>query len=570
MKIKSPKQIIICIILFLLVAASGAIIFINKDKLNFNADTNPSATLSFSGGGAKTIGDTFNVSAILDSGGNKICVVNFDITYPSNLLELKSSSLGSPFSMAVEQSSSPGAIHYQIGASGCSTSNATILTMSFNAVAVGDATVAFSAADLLGGDDGQLVISVNKGSMGVNIAAVSVAPSDSDNGSVNQNSNTGNTNVNSASKTTKKTTSNSNSNASSNTNSSAATTPTIKDPVLSKVEYSPDVILDSVQKKAKGVAFYGTADPDNKINIVISSDPILASTQSDAAGNWTYTLNDWLIAGVHTIALISEKDALKSIEVKSNFVIGAESKDQIAIGTILPTESGAVVSEPAADTTKSKIGYMTIIIMVGGIVALLAIVLLMIFISKRRHYLKVAREITGSIKANTAQPHEVFDKSEQIGISDEFNLSQAPKSFESSTSGQTNPVTDSPVLPPEKKIVPPVPIEQAPNNPILTNEESVSSGTEGLKEKTGNIAIGYDQNPKVALQNQVAKDTEVKEKSSAKETILDGTISEEINKTVLGQEAPEEKVSDGSEITFDGDYNEEDTVGKDNSSNTLK
>ena len=127
------------------------------------------ASLSISGGGAKKIGDTFNLTASLNTGGNQICIVTFDITYPADLLTLKSLSLGSPFTMIVEQSSSDGNIHYMVGAGGCTTGNATLLTMSFTAKAAGSATVAFSSGEALGGVNGQQVIATGKGSTAVTI-----------------------------------------------------------------------------------------------------------------------------------------------------------------------------------------------------------------------------------------------------------------------------------------------------------------------------------------------------------------------------------------------------------------
>jgi len=77
--------------------------------------------------------------------------------------------------MATVQESSAGSIHYQIGATGCSTADATILNMSFDAKAVGDATVTFSAADLLGGDDGSESIKTTKEKTIINISPKTVS-----------------------------------------------------------------------------------------------------------------------------------------------------------------------------------------------------------------------------------------------------------------------------------------------------------------------------------------------------------------------------------------------------------
>lgn len=175
MKKKHFNQFVVCLLLVLvvIVIVGSELIFIrNSQQRPLTAySTKSLAVLSFSGGGTKAVGEDFNMPALITSGNNRVCVIDFIITYPANLLELKSSSLATPFSMATIQESSAGTVHYQIGAAGCSTANLTILNMSFNAKAAGDALVTFSSADLLGGDDGSQAISVKKGKTAINIAS---------------------------------------------------------------------------------------------------------------------------------------------------------------------------------------------------------------------------------------------------------------------------------------------------------------------------------------------------------------------------------------------------------------
>jgi len=323
--------------------------------------------------------------------------------------------------MATVQESSAGSIHYQIGATGCSTADATILNMSFDAKAVGDATVTFSAADLLGGDDGSQAVTVSKGSTTVSVAAVA-APAETDT----------NTNTN---KTTKKTTTTSNKNSNINQNSNTAVA-ALLDPTLLKLEYTADVILDSVINRSKGIAFSGTAEPEATINIVIASDPISATTQSDATGNWMYALTDWLDAGAHTITLSSEKNGQKSAEVKTDFITGTKSKNQIAIGTVLPAAEEAV-PEPTTETAKSNNGFMTIAIIAGSIIGLLAIILLIIFISKRRHYLKVTKEITGSMQANSSLSQGNNNEVTGSFLNNQENPLQVPNPVDANAQNQT-------------------------------------------------------------------------------------------------------------------------------------
>lgn len=175
MKTKHLRQLAIYLLLLLIVASVvfSELIFIRKNQQRpFTIDSTKSpAKLSFSGGGSKTMGADFNLSALISSGDNRVCVVDFTITYPADLLELKSSSLATPFSMATIQESSAGKIHNQIGATGCSSVDSTIFNMTFSAKAVGNAPVVFSSSDILGGDDGSRAIMVTREKTTINIAS---------------------------------------------------------------------------------------------------------------------------------------------------------------------------------------------------------------------------------------------------------------------------------------------------------------------------------------------------------------------------------------------------------------
>lgn len=433
------------------------------------------ASLSISGGGAKKIGATFNLTASLNTGGNQICVVTFDITYPANLLTLNSSTLGSPFTMATEQSSSAGTIHYSVGAGGCTTSNATLLTMSFKAKAAGNATVAFSSGESIGGADGQQVIATGKGSTTVTMGATT---------------------------TTNK-----------NTNAVAPVVVPLKDPVLSKLEFSADATLDDVTKMAKGISFTGTADADAKINLVITSDPITASAQSDAAGNWTYTLVDWLPAGDHSLAMIAEKGTQKSTEVKTSFVVGTSGKDQIAIGTALP--AAAVVAEPATET-KSKMSITTMAMIGGGVVLVLAIVLIIIFMNKRRKYMKVAKEISNKTQMNSASPGKVNSEAGIVGsVAQTESSVVAPETTpvpteavpETNTQDQTASPQNQPMNMPkdiptsdEPKMTETTPLQEMESN--TASPRPLSTQIQNVKPDEGEMVIGYGAGSGTPLQSQ--------------------------------------------------------------------
>ena len=475
------------------------------------------ASLSISGGGAKKIGTTFNLTASLNSGGNQICVVTFDITYPANLLTLKSSSLGTPFTMATEQSSTDGNIHYSVGAGGCTTGNATLLTMSFTAKAAGNATVAFSSGEAIGGADGQQVIATGKGSTAVTMAAATVT---------NKNTNT----------------------------APAPAAAALKDPVLSKLVYSADSVLDNITNQAKGITFTGTSDADAKIDLVITSDPINASAQADASGNWAYTLVDWLPAGSHVIAMTAEKGTQKSAEVKTSFVIGTGGKDQIAIGTELPATTA--VAEPASNT-KSKMSFTTIAMIGSGVVVVLVVVLLIIFMNKRRKYLSVAKEISSRAQPSMASPKQANLETGMVGSMNMPQQSQIPNSEEflspaGTAAGTTIPnqasaTNNQPMNMPENIIAqeePKMPANAMPapesntvagENNMTASPRPLSTQIQNVKPDSGEMVIGYaeDSNPVSQSEPKVAPEAPVTPPAPPTQT------------------ASPKKDSDESEITFD-------------------
>ena len=367
--------------LFYLVLILASFVFVGKA---FAAD----ASLSMSGGGSHDINSDFSVTVSLGDGSSKkICAVNFDISYPSDLLELKSApTLGSVYTLAtVADSGTAGKISYQIGAIGCPTSGGTILTIPFHAKAAGQGTLSFSNIQALGGDDGQADISLSQSGSSITINSQSASTT------TTNNSTTGTTATGStASGTTPSTTTTKNTKKStSSTDKTTTPAVTLKDPVISNVVYDASAELNAEKKQSKGILFSGTADADAKINITIKSDPINATAQSDASGKWSYLISDWFTEGLHQITVSSEKSSTKSKEVSSSFIFATTSKDQIALGDKLPEvkkvvqEVSTVVSEPSTNTkTGSRV---KVLILGGGGAVLVLISAIVLFILHRRN-----------------------------------------------------------------------------------------------------------------------------------------------------------------------------------------
>lgn len=540
MKLKFTKKMALYATMLLFVAVGGALVFTYRENYKNSADSITSAgSLSISGGGQKTVGDTFNMTASIEPSGVDVCVIEFTISYPADKLELKSSSLGSTFGMVTEQSITSGSIHYMLGAAGCTSSSAAFLTMTFNAKAAGNATVSFSNGTGIGNSSNDL--SFTKSAAIVNISSAgSTTPVTNSNPAANSNTNS-----------TKTTSKKSSTSVSSNANTNSLVT-TLKDPTLSAVGFSSDVVLDAIQGTAKGIVFSGTSDADAKVNLIITSDPITVSAVSDSNGNWTYTLTNILSAGIHTIAITAEKNGLTSQEIKSNFVFAADSPEKIALGTILPNLGEKSEASNSVQTSKKTLfGINIIYIIIAGAVAFLTFTLLIIFIAKRNHYLKVSKELSGSLKSNISPRSDFFEPQLVKENPAPINLPPAPTE---ETNSQATPVNSS-IIPPQATASTPVKLPPVTSTPISSPPVASAAQTAvpAAPENPSNPEIerGFNSQPQENSQIHPVK------------------ISPMNTPITSGTKDIAESKSQEPEITFDGGYTAEDFLVSDDNTKKL-
>jgi len=539
-KLKFTKKMALYATMLLFVAVGGALVFTYRENYKNSADSITSAgSLSISGGGQKTVGDTFNMTASIEPSGVDVCVIEFTISYPADKLELKSSSLGSTFGMVTEQSITSGSIHYMLGAAGCTSSSAAFLTMTFNAKAAGNATVSFSNGTGIGNSSNDL--SFTKSAAIVNISSAgSTTPVTNSNPAANSNTNS-----------TKTTSKKSSTSVSSNANTNSLVT-TLKDPTLSAVGFSSDVVLDAIQGTAKGIVFSGTSDADAKVNLIITSDPITVSAVSDSNGNWTYTLTNILSAGIHTIAITAEKNGLTSQEIKSNFVFAADSPEKIALGTILPNLGEKSEASNSVQTSKKTLfGINIIYIIIAGAVAFLTFTLLIIFIAKRNHYLKVSKELSGSLKSNISPRSDFFEPQLVKENPAPINLPPAPTE---ETNSQATPVNSS-IIPPQATASTPVKLPPVTSTPISSPPVASAAQTAvpAAPENPSNPEIerGFNSQPQENSQIHPVK------------------ISPMNTPITSGTKDIAESKSQEPEITFDGGYTAEDFLVSDDNTKKL-
>lgn len=135
--------------------------------------------LNISGGGEHKANSEFPVNVVLNPGGKKICAIGFTLTYPQDILTLKGTpTFGSDVIMSTEKDiSNPGKIYYQLGITGCTTSNLTLLVANFLSAKNGSGSFNFSAIEAYGGIDGETKIDISGGMTKFSVPEVSTSES---------------------------------------------------------------------------------------------------------------------------------------------------------------------------------------------------------------------------------------------------------------------------------------------------------------------------------------------------------------------------------------------------------
>lgn len=132
-------------------------------------------SLSLSGVSNQTVDGEFDAVVNLNTGGNLVCVVEFNLSYPADQLELRSAPIpGSAFGyVPTAESGTAGILHYLLSSLGCTTSNVAVLTIPFRAKATGSGNLTFSNYRSLGGDNGDQTFSVSASVASITVSAAS-------------------------------------------------------------------------------------------------------------------------------------------------------------------------------------------------------------------------------------------------------------------------------------------------------------------------------------------------------------------------------------------------------------
>ncbi len=128
----------------------------------------------------------------------------------------------------------------------------------------------------------------------------------------------------------------------------------------SSTSVNANAVTDTLTfQRGEPITFSGKTLPNATVTLEIRSDPITATTQSDSAGKWEYTLDEPLETGEHTITVAVTDTSGKT----------SQSSDPIAF----LLEEDLTTSEPVADSVISTAVIIAIGLGVGFLIIFLSL-----------------------------------------------------------------------------------------------------------------------------------------------------------------------------------------------------
>lgn len=131
------------------------------DPMSGNVTQSDNAQITLTNGGTHTVGDTFNVTANINTNGNKVCAAEVHISYPTDKLTIQNVTAGSIFNQAATNSNSGGVLTYSVGAPNCTTtSNTDLFTIQFRAIGAGSGNIDIASAIVAGGESTETALPI--------------------------------------------------------------------------------------------------------------------------------------------------------------------------------------------------------------------------------------------------------------------------------------------------------------------------------------------------------------------------------------------------------------------------
>ena len=342
------KRVVLILITLLLVTALPATIYLVSRNQEIRKKAAPATTLSLIPSTlSKNVGDEFTLDVRMDTASNQIIAVQLKVTYDATKLEAEWIHNGTMFPNILSSGTvQNGVVSIALGATNTTTpitGTGTVATIKFKALAptTGPISIRFDQQETFVG-------ALNEGSTNAlqsSIpATVTIAGSSS-----------------SLSGTTISPT--------PTIALSGTLTPTLTPTPESSDSASPSAVTITTPVTNERVGtdlptIEGIAPPGSTVTIVIhSTQEITATVIADANGNWSYTVEEPLEAGPHTINVVAEDPETGETNTATLAFVVSDGTENGASGSAIPV-SGVV------ENTMLLLGISLVLILLGSIIPL--------------------------------------------------------------------------------------------------------------------------------------------------------------------------------------------------------
>lgn len=319
MKIGMKRLVIILISLITLIAIPASV-FLTMRSQELRKKAAPATTLTLTPTTlTKAVNDEFTLEVRMDTADNQIVAVDLKLTYDPAKLQAEWIHNGTMFpNILTSGTVGNGTVSMALGATNTTTpitGTGTVATIKFKALAETTSPVAVRfAADTFVG-------ALNEGSTN---ALTSTVPA-----TITIGSGGGNQLAGTVTPTT-----------------TLAVTPTLTPTLSASDSASPSAVTIDSPTRNESVTtqqptIEGKAPPGTEVTVTIYSDPITVTVTADANGNWSYTMEEPLPAGPHTIVVAAQDPATGKSHTATLAFVVATGDENGASGSAIPV-SGAV------------------------------------------------------------------------------------------------------------------------------------------------------------------------------------------------------------------------------------
>lgn len=320
---KGMKRIVIILISLITLLAIPASVFLTMRNQELRKKAAPATTLTLAPTTlTKAVGEEFTLEVRMDTADNQIVAVDLKLTFDATKLEAEWIHNGTMFPNILSSGVvGNGTVSIALGATNTTTpitGTGTVATVKFKALAATTApiSVRFATDTFVG--------ALNEGSSN---ALTSTVPSTI---TIGSDGTGGGTDITGTVTPTEE----------------ASVTPTLTPTLAASDSASPSgVTIDSPARNesvtTQQPTIEGTAPPGTTVTVTVYSDPITVTVTADENGNWTYTMEEPLESGPHTIVVAAQDPATGQSHTATLAFVVATGGENGASESAIPV-SGAV------------------------------------------------------------------------------------------------------------------------------------------------------------------------------------------------------------------------------------